>query len=43
MLGASSGAYLLSLMPPELIAELQVNFTLIRRSLHYFLPTTDHR
>jgi phytoene dehydrogenase-like protein len=42
-LGASSGAYLLGLMPPELIAKLQAKFTLIRRDPHYFLPTTDHR
>jgi phytoene dehydrogenase-like protein len=42
-LGASSGAYLLGLMPPELIAKLQAKFTLIRRDPHYFLPTTDQR
>jgi phytoene dehydrogenase-like protein len=42
-LGASSGAYLFGLMPPELIAKLQAKFTLIRRDPHYFLPTTDHR
>src|SRR5262245_46926656 len=42
-LGASSGAYLLGLMPPELIAKLQAKFTLIRRDPHYFLPTADHR
>ena len=42
-LGASSGAYLFGLMPPELIAKLQAKFTLIRRDPHYFLPTTDDR
>jgi phytoene dehydrogenase-like protein len=42
-LGVSSGAYLLGVMPPELIAKLQATFTLIRRDPHYFLPTTDRR
>ena len=42
-LGSSSGAYLLGIMPPELIAKLQANFSLIRRDPHYFLPTTDRR
>jgi phytoene dehydrogenase-like protein len=42
-LGASSGAYLLGLMPPELIAKLEANLRLIRRDPHYFLPTTDRR
>jgi phytoene dehydrogenase-like protein len=42
-LGTSSGAYLLGVMPPELIAKLQATFTLIRRDPHYFLPTTDRR
>jgi phytoene dehydrogenase-like protein len=42
-LGVSSGAYLLGIMPPELIAKLQATFTLIRRDPYYFLPTTDHR
>ena len=42
-LGTSSGAYLLGIMPPELIAKLQAKFNLIRRDPHYFLPTTDHR
>lgn len=42
-LGTSSGAYLLGVMPPELIAKLQAKFTLIRRDPHYFLPTTDRR
>jgi phytoene dehydrogenase-like protein len=42
-LGASSGAYLLGLMPPELIEELGVRIPLIRRDPHYFLPTLDRR
>jgi phytoene dehydrogenase-like protein len=42
-LGTSSGAYLLGVMQPELIAKLQANFKLIRRDPHYFLPTTDRR
>ncbi|HEY3504238.1 MAG TPA: NAD(P)/FAD-dependent oxidoreductase [Actinocatenispora sp.] len=39
----SSGAYLLGLMPPELIATLGVDLPLVRRDPHYFLPTTDGR
>jgi phytoene dehydrogenase-like protein len=42
-LGSSSGAYLLGVMPPELIAKLGAQFSLIRRDPHYFLPTTDRR
>lgn len=42
-LGISSGAYLLGLMPPELITKLGATFPLIRRDPHYFLPTTDRR
>jgi phytoene dehydrogenase-like protein len=42
-LGSSTGAYLLGLMPPELIAELGLELPLIRRDPHYFLPTTNHR
>jgi phytoene dehydrogenase-like protein len=42
-LGASSGAYLLGLMPPELIDALGARITLIRRDPHYFLPTLDRR
>ena len=42
-LGQSTGAYLLGLMPPELMAELGVSFPLLRRDPHYFLPTTDQR
>ena len=39
-LGASTGAYLLGLMPPELIAKLGVEMPTVRRDPHYFLPTT---
>jgi phytoene dehydrogenase-like protein len=42
-LGTSTGAYLLGLMPPELIARLGARLTLIRRDPHYFLPTLDRR
>jgi len=42
-LGTSTGAYLLGVMPPELIEKLGLNLRLIRRNPHYFLPTTDHR
>jgi phytoene dehydrogenase-like protein len=42
-LGASPGAYLLGLMPPELLADLGVHLPLVRRDPHYFLPTRDHR
>src|SRR5687767_2197308 len=42
-LGASSGAYLLGLMPPELITRLGARFPLVRRDPHYFLPTHDRR
>ena len=42
-LAASTGAYLLGLMPPELIAKLGVQVPLVRRDPHYFLPTTDGR
>ena len=41
--GQSTGAYLLGLMPPELMHALGVSFPLIRRDPHYFLPTTDSR
>ena len=42
-LGTSTGAYLLGVMQPELIATLGAKFQLIRRDPHYFLPTTDRR
>src|SRR6188472_3015850 len=42
-LGTSTGAYLLGVMPPELIKILGVKLPLIRRDPHYFLPTTGKR
>src|SRR5260370_3644220 len=42
-LSASTGAYLLGLMPPELMARLGVDTPLLRRDPHYFLPTTGKR
>lgn len=42
-LGVSSGAYLLGLMPPEVMAEVGLELPLLRRDPHYFLPTTSHR
>jgi phytoene dehydrogenase-like protein len=42
-LRASTGAYLLGLMPPELLAALDLDLPLIRRDPHYFLPTLDGR
>src|SRR5438045_4939552 len=42
-LSTSTGAYLLGLMPPELIAKLGVDIPLLRRDPHYFLPTTGKR
>jgi phytoene dehydrogenase-like protein len=39
-LGTSTGAYLLGLMPPELMQRLGLDLPLIRRDPHYFLPTT---
>lgn len=41
--GQSTGAYLLGLMPPELMRTLDVSFPLLRRDPHYFLPTTEGR
>src|SRR5262245_1548638 len=41
--GASTGAYLLGLVPPELLAELGLELPLVRRDPHYFLPTTGRR
>lgn len=40
-LRASTGAYLLGLMPPELLELLDLELTLHRRDPHYFLPTLD--
>jgi len=42
-LGISSGAYLLGLMPPELMRELGLELPLLRRDPYYFLPTTGSR
>ena len=42
-LGTSTGAYLLGVMPPELIKLLGLRLPLLRRDPHYFLPTTDDR
>lgn len=42
-LGTSTGAYLLGLMPPELIELLGVDLPIRRRDPHYFLPTTGDR
>jgi phytoene dehydrogenase-like protein len=39
----STGAYLLGLMPPELIRLLDVELPVVRRDPHYFLPTTGGR
>ena len=42
-LGTSTGAYLLGLMPPELLQKLGVDVPVLRRDPHYFLPTTGKR
>ncbi|QSQ19400.1 NAD(P)/FAD-dependent oxidoreductase [Pyxidicoccus parkwayensis] len=42
-LGVSTGAYLLGLMPPELLRELELDLPLKRRDPHYFLPTTGKK
>src|SRR5262252_2591864 len=42
-LAASTGAYLLGLMPPELLAALDLDLPLVRRDPHYFVPTLDGR
>ena len=39
----STGAYLLGLMPPALPRKLGVEFPVLRRDHHYFLPTTGDR
>lgn len=41
-LRTSTGAYLLGLMPPEIISGLRLQIPLIRRDPHYFLPTTGN-
>jgi phytoene dehydrogenase-like protein len=42
-LSTSTGAYLLGLMPPELMQKLGVAIPVLRRDPHYFLPTTGKR
>jgi phytoene dehydrogenase-like protein len=42
-LSQSTGAYLLGLMPPEIPKRLGIEFPLLRRDPHYFLPTTSDR
>jgi phytoene dehydrogenase-like protein len=42
-LSTSTGAYLLGLMQPELLARLGLELPLLRRDPHYFLPTTGSR
>jgi len=42
-LPTSTGAYLLGLMPPELLGDLGIHIPLLRRDPHYFLPTTADR
>ncbi len=42
-LGISTGAYLLGLMPPELLRRVGIELPTLRRDPHYFLPTTDKR
>jgi phytoene dehydrogenase-like protein len=42
-LAASTGAYLLGLMPPELLPLLEIELPLVRRDPHYFVPTLDGR
>ena len=39
-LATSTGAYLLGLMPPELVKLLELDLPLLRRDPHYFLPTS---
>jgi len=42
-LATSTGAYLLGLMPPEIMAATGVRPPVMRRDPHYFLPTTEKR
>src|SRR5918994_638250 len=42
-LAAATGAYLLGLMPPELLRTLDLDLPLVKRDPHYFLPTPDGR
>lgn len=39
----STGAYLMGLVPPELLRKLGRDIPTLRRDPHYFLPTTDER
>jgi phytoene dehydrogenase-like protein len=41
LLRQSTGAYLLGLMPPELMGLLGLDLPLLRRDPHYLLPSTD--
>jgi len=38
-----AGAYLLGVMPPELLQLLELDLPLRRRAPHYFLPTTGDK
>lgn len=42
-LRTSTGAYLLGLMPPEIMAGLDLRIPTLRRDPHYFVPTTSDR
>src|SRR5205085_2380068 len=42
-LATSTGAYLLGLMPPELLTKLRLQLPLVRRDPHYFLPTAGKK
>jgi phytoene dehydrogenase-like protein len=42
-LSTSTGAYLLGVMPPEIMERTGVRIPVKRRDPHYFLPTTGHR
>ena len=42
-LATSTGAYLLGLMPPEIMEATGVQIPVMRRDPHYFLPTTEQR
>ncbi|MGZ3408137.1 MAG: phytoene desaturase family protein, partial [Polyangia bacterium] len=42
-LATSTGAYLLGLMPPEIMEATGVKIPVMRRDPHYFLPTTEKR
>src|SRR5262245_44877943 len=42
-LATSTGAYLLGVMPPELMRITGVDIPVLRRDPHYFLPTTGSR